>query len=112
MHLVASTSSKRNGIQDENIADSVYGRDIVGWLIEWLAVLCGGLRVGGVRGVVPRMLVLETLVIGPKKQLVLVSCEGEKYLIATGPETVQAIQRVESRPVQRSLDTPEFGERS
>lgn len=108
MHLVTSTSSKNYA----RLADASPYRRVCGWLMEWLVMLCGGLRIGGVRVVVPRMLVLETLSIGSKKQLMLVSCEGEKYLIATGPETVQAIQRVESRPGNRGMGAPEFGERS
>ena len=44
-----------------------------------------------------RLQVVETLSIGPKKQLLLIRCDGEKYLVATGPDSVQTILRVDSR---------------
>ena len=40
------------------------------------------------------MRVVETLAIGAKKQLVLVSVGGERFLVGTGPESVQTIVRV------------------
>jgi len=112
MHLVADTRAKRNATNDVGPGNAGLGRGVFGWLMERLLLLCGGFRIGGVRVVVPRMLVLETLSIGPKKQLVLVRCEGEKYLIATGPETVHAMQRIESRDGERISVGPGFGERS
>ena len=40
------------------------------------------------------MRVVETLALGGRKQLVLVSCAGERFLVGTGPEQVQTIVRV------------------
>jgi flagellar biogenesis protein FliO len=42
------------------------------------------------------MEVVETLALGAKKQLILVSCDGERFLVGTGPESVQTIVRVRS----------------
>jgi hypothetical protein len=57
--------------------------------------------------------VLETLAVGPKKQLLLVCCDGERYLVGTGPDTVQTIIRMESwdRSAGRAITTTELGER-
>src|SRR5580658_359244 len=41
-----------------------------------------------------RMRVIETLALGAKKQLVLVSCDGEHFLVGTGPDQVQTIVRL------------------
>jgi hypothetical protein len=41
-----------------------------------------------------RMRIVETLSVGPRKQLVLVSCGGEHFLVGTGPESVHTITRV------------------
>ena len=40
------------------------------------------------------MRVIETLQIGGRKQLVLVSCAGERFLVGTGHESVQTIVHV------------------
>ncbi len=42
-----------------------------------------------------RLKVVETLTIGPKKQLVLVSCGEQCFLVGTGSDSVQTIVRVE-----------------
>ena len=41
-----------------------------------------------------QMKVIETLALGPKKQLVLVRCGDECFLVGTGAESVTTIQRV------------------
>jgi flagellar biogenesis protein FliO len=40
------------------------------------------------------MRIIETLALGTKKQLLLVSCDGERFLVGTGPDQVQAIVRL------------------
>jgi flagellar biogenesis protein FliO len=45
------------------------------------------------------MRLIETLPLGAKKQLLLVTCDGERFLIGTGPESVQSILRVRSEQV-------------
>ncbi len=39
------------------------------------------------------MRVLETLSLGGKRQLILVECGGERYLVGGGPESIQTIVR-------------------
>jgi flagellar biogenesis protein FliO len=40
------------------------------------------------------MQILETLPLGAKKQLLLVGCDGERFLVGTGAEGVQTIVRL------------------
>jgi flagellar biogenesis protein FliO len=47
----------------------------------------GGPRQRGLR-------VIESLQLGAKKQLLLVSCKGERFLVGTGAEEVQSIIRL------------------
>ncbi len=42
-----------------------------------------------------QMKVLETLTLGPKRQLVLVRCGDDCFLVGTGSDSVTAIERVE-----------------
>jgi hypothetical protein len=112
MHLVESTDREVRRIA--RVTRTPVQRGMFRGLIEAIVKLCGGAWAGG-SGVAPRrMQVLETLSIGPKKQLLLVRCDGEKYLVATGPESVQTILRVEPRARVSGLGTmaPESGERS
>ena len=41
-----------------------------------------------------QMRVVETLPLGAKQRLLLVSCGGERFLVGTGPESVGTIVRV------------------
>jgi len=84
---------------------------IVGWVMRAINSLGGGTWAVGARAKPRRMKVLETLAIGPKKQLLLVSCDGENYLV--GPESVQTIVRMEarSRASVPSMVDAEQGER-
>lgn len=109
MHLVKSKTRRVTGQTGRRSQDGAFAK-----LIEWLVDVYGGNWSGGNKLVTRRMKVLETLPIGGKKQLMLVSCDGEKYLVATGPETVQTIVRVEARGVATGLGlvAPELGERS
>ncbi len=73
-----------------------------GWLhraMEWLVDLAGGAWMSSTRVKARRLKVIETLPLGAKKQLLLVSCDGESYLVGTGAESVQTITRVERRNV-------------
>jgi flagellar biogenesis protein FliO len=79
--------------------------------MEALVNLAGGAWVGAARVQPRRMKVLETLSMGPKRQLVLVCCDGEKYLVGTGPESVQTIVRIEPRASGLSVVPAEWGER-
>jgi len=48
--------------------------------------------------------VVETLQLGGKKQLMLVSCAGENFLVGAGVDSVETIVRVRS---ERSADAAE-----
>lgn len=66
-------------------------RGLVGWLIG----VCGSrarFRDRSMR----RMQLLETLAIGGKRQLALVRCGDEQFLIGLGAETVSTIVKVGS----------------
>ena len=54
------------------------------------------------------MRLLETLPMGPKRHLYLVTCDGERFLVGTGPESVQTITRV--RPEGTGLGLVRRGE--
>jgi flagellar biogenesis protein FliO len=50
-----------------------------------------------------RLSVVETLTLGPKKQLLLVNCAGESFLVGVGAEGVQTMVRVQSLGAGESL---------
>jgi flagellar biogenesis protein FliO len=54
--------------------------------------------------------VLETLPLGGKRQLMLVSCAGERFLVGGGPESVETIVRLKGERYQdasgSSVDEP------
>ena len=67
---------------------------LASWLIQAAHLLCGS---GGVirgRSAAKQMKLVETLALGGRKQLLLVVCGGESFLVGTGAESVQAIVRV------------------
>ncbi len=51
------------------------------------------------------MRLIETLPLGAKRQLLLVSCDGQTFLIGAGPESVHSILpvRTESAPLQEVI---------
>jgi hypothetical protein len=85
MHLV-----KRNEEAAATPLKSVGG--IAGWAIELAHALWLGTKMR--RVVKKQMCVIETLSIGGRKQLVLVNCGGEHFLVGTGADSVQTIVRV------------------
>ncbi len=56
-----------------------------------------------------RMEVLETLVLGPKRHLTLVECDGRTFLVGGGSESVAAILQIEQTPVATDLAQPVAG---
>lgn len=62
----------------------------VGWILGCMRRL-GSER----RSIAKQMHVLETLPLGGKKQLTLVSCAGQLFLVGGGSETVDTIVRVQ-----------------
>ena len=64
-----------------------------GWT-GWIASAVRWLKTPAERAQRKHLRVVETLTIGAKKQLVLVSCDGERFLVGTGAEGVGTITRV------------------
>jgi flagellar biogenesis protein FliO len=54
------------------------------------------IRLAGARNAAARrrMQVVETLALGGRKQLLLVNCDGERFLVGTGADQVQSIVRL------------------
>jgi Flagellar biosynthesis protein, FliO len=85
-------------VTDEKIARKAPQSTLIGRVLS----LAGGVW-GASRGQSQkRMRIIEMLSLGAKKQLVLVSCDGECFLVGTGPEHVQTIVRLGSK-----LETPD-----
>jgi flagellar biogenesis protein FliO len=64
-------------------------------LAGWALGLLRGL--GGRRVVQRKQLrLVETLALGGKRQLMLVTCAGESFLVGGGPESVETIVRVKA----------------
>ena len=63
-------------------------RGLAGWVFDLLRGL--GKRDAHVK----QMELVETLALGGKRQLMLVSCGGERFLVGGGPESVETIVRV------------------
>lgn len=56
-----------------------------------------------------QMHLVETLPLGGKRQLMLVSCAGEQFLVGCGPESVETIvpiKPVSSSRLAKDLDEP------
>ena len=86
LHLVTM------GVQERG-ATPVAG--LAGWLLEAVRVW----RVGARKPQRKHMRVVETMVLGAKHKLLLVSCGGERFLVGTGPESVGTIVRVKPESV-------------
>ena len=112
MYLVTSHGEKSKAAQSAHAGRSMHDDGAWHWLTALSGRLFGGLRIGSGRTGAPRMQILEMLPLGARKQLVLVRCDGETYLIGTGPESVQSIQRIEARVSGPGVTAPELGERS
>jgi flagellar biogenesis protein FliO len=66
-------------------------KGLAGWVLGLLRALRG-------RRVVQRkqLRLVETLALGGKRQLMLVTCAGESFLVGGGPESVETIVRVKA----------------
>ena len=62
-------------------------------LAGWVFSLLRGVR-SERQPAIKQMRLLETLSLGGKRQLMLVSCAGERFLVGGGLETVETIVRV------------------
>lgn len=76
-------------------------------LAGWVLGLLRGL--GQREAQVKEMQLIETLALGGKRQLMLVSCGGERFLVGGGLESVETIVRVKSEGLVR-LQTRNLGE--
>lgn len=63
-------------------------------LAQWLLHLIRGSGQGASHIRQRRMKLLETLPLGGKRQLMLVECSGEQFLVGTSNEGVQTLVRV------------------
>jgi flagellar biogenesis protein FliO len=77
-----------------------------GGLAAWMVgALQGRVRIkwrGGARARVQQMHLVETLSLGGKRQVMLVDCDGERYLVGCGADTVTSIAKVNPDLVARS----------
>jgi flagellar biogenesis protein FliO len=74
-------------------------------LAGWVLGLLRGL--GQREAQVKQMELIETLTLGGKRQLMLVSCGGERFLVGGGLESVETIVRVNA---DASLEAKNLGE--
>jgi hypothetical protein len=68
---------------------------ILGWV---QAVYSNGFAGLGKARSERRMELLETLQLGGKRQLMLVACDGRRYLVGTGGDSVHAITELNGAP--------------
>ncbi len=66
---------------------------LAGWIV---GALQGRVRIKwrGDRGTLQQMQLLETLQLGGKRQMMLVACDGERFLVGCGQDKVASIVRV------------------
>lgn len=69
-------------------------------LVRFRCLLRNGIGSFGRAAIERRMELLETLPLGGKRQLMLVLCDGQRYLVGAGSDEVHAI--VEMRPRQQT----------
>jgi flagellar biogenesis protein FliO len=77
-------------------------------LAGWVLGLLRGL--GRREAQVKQMDLIETLALGGKRQLMLVSCGAERFLVGGGPESVETIVRLNAEG-SLGLETRSSGER-
>jgi flagellar biogenesis protein FliO len=94
---------KRKPVADEmrGAEASANGAGLAGWLVGWVRRIArnglGNLQRGrGQR----RMELVETLQLGGKRQLMLVVCDGQRYLVGAGGDAVNSIEAMGARPVE------------
>lgn len=77
-----------------------------GGLVAWLAARVKDWN--GKRNVVSRQLgLVETLSLGGRRQLMLVSCGEERYLVGGGPDSIETIVHVDGAGLgSRGAETP------
>ena len=88
MHLV--TREETGVQQDMARRRTASPGGLAGWLLECMRTW----RAGHGRRPKRQLRVVETLALGAKRQLMLVQCEGERYLVGTGADSIDSIVRV------------------
>lgn len=80
-------------VMDRKMVD---GADKVQGLAGWLLALLSRANATWAQGKPARkhLRVVETMQLGGRRQLTLVSCDGERFLIGSGPDSVQTMTRV------------------
>jgi len=82
---------------------------LAGWLLEWFKMPLGQrlarlvTRLGRDRAD-PRMELVEVLALGGKRQLLLVVCDGQRYLVGTSADGVQSIVPMGQPPVREGVE--------
>ena len=82
---------------------------LAGWLLEWFRMPLGQrfarlvVRLGRDRSA-PRMELVEALALGGKRQLLLVVCDGQRYLVGTGGDGVQTIVPMGQPPMREGTE--------
>jgi len=70
-----------------------------GGLASWLIQAFRRLREHGAatrgRAAQRQMRVVETMNLGARRQVLLIDCAGERFLVGTGPDSVQSIIRLQ-----------------
>jgi flagellar biogenesis protein FliO len=77
---------------------------LAGWVLGLLRSCAGKREAQG-----KQMRLIETLALGGKRQLMLVSCAGEKFLVGGGVESVETIVRVNAEG-SREIEAKDLGE--
>ena len=93
MHLVSEKKEEISFVEESS-------PKVVGGLAGWVLEIARRARVcnwsGESASKKKQMFVLEKLILGPKKELILVSCGGERYLVGVGAESIQTILKMGS----------------
>ena len=89
----------QNASRTEQSKIAAEPQGLAGWLIE-LFRSWRGLREA--RG--KQMQLVETLPLGGKRQLMLVSCAGERFLVGGGAERVETIVRLKAEVASDAVD--------
>jgi flagellar biogenesis protein FliO len=83
-------------------APSALDGGLAGWLISAVNRLREQSAANRGRAARRQMRLVETLSLGARRQLLLIECAGEKFLVGTGPESVQTITRLTSESATRA----------
>jgi hypothetical protein len=87
---------------EKTIASETVAVEGVG-IAEWISKLVRSWR--GRHDVQRRQIhLLETLALGGKRQLMLVSCDGENFLVGGGPDSIETVVRVRAESSRGSVN--------